>query len=449
MIVVKAKSILKNICLVGLIGMMLSACESKETILPGDRISVSSGNTDYTLSVNADAIAEGAGLPSALANDRFEAPGGNAGHTGGHFFVDLPIKRAFSKDVGISANDGTDIAQPVANAKAVFTVTPGGIVTASSADNGDVIWEIDLDPTEDKTQTSITGGMALGFRNGQDTLYVHTAKNTLYALNTENGNELWSVEFNVFLSGGPTVDRDVLIISDSDGRLYALSSVDGEEIWNRIGAQEETAITGASFPAVRGTDVITADGDGEFLALSRDQGAFQWGENLRPLELRTALDGIADIRAHPVHDGGLVFIITHGGVMYAFHALTGRIVWEQTVQGIEMPWVSGQSIYVTTIDGRVVALRRNDGAVRWVAEMPGAYDPNLPFAKGLVRYTSVLVVSGKVIVASDRGNLFILDAETGRIEDDFSTGGPVTTAPIVANNTIYLINKSGELIAYR
>lgn len=439
----------QKIAILGLSALALVACSSREPILPGDRIAISSGATSLNLVVDADAAGEGVGLPAALANDRFEGPGASAAHSGGHFAVQHPLKVAFREDVGISVDVGTEMAQPVANARAVFTLTPGGIVTASDAASGDLIWEIDLDPSEDETQLSTTGGLALGQRDGFDIIYGHASKNSLFALNTENGQIIWSKEFDVFLKGGPTVDRDVVIITDSEGRLYALSALDGDEVWNRIGSLEDTSIAGASFPAINGNDVILSGGDGEFLALSRDQGIFQWGENLSPIELRTALDGIPDIKAHPVHDGGFVFVITHSGMMFAFNAATGRMVWEQAIQGIEMPWVSGHSIYITTIDGRMVALRRNDGAVRWVTELPGAYDPNLPVNEDAYRYTSAVVVSGKVVLASDQGSLFILDAETGRLEDKLSTKGAVTTAPIVANNTVYVINASGNLIAYR
>lgn len=439
----------QKIAILGLSALALVACSSREPILPGDRIAISSGATSLNLVVDADAAGEGVGLPAALANDRFEGPGASAAHSGGHFAVQHPLKVAFREDVGISVDVGTEMAQPVANARAVFTLTPGGIVTASDAASGDLIWEIDLDPSEDETQLSTTGGLALGQRDGVDIIYGHASKNSLFALNAENGQIIWSKEFDVFLKGGPTVDRDVVIITDSEGRLYALSALDGDEVWNRIGSLEDTSIAGASFPAINGNDVILSGGDGEFLALSRDQGIFQWGENLSPIELRTALDGIPDIKAHPVHDGGFVFVITHSGMMFAFNAATGRMVWEQAIQGIEMPWVSGRSIYITTIDGRMVALRRNDGAVRWVTKLPGAYDPNLSVNEDAYRYTSAVVVSGKVVLASDQGSLFILDAETGRLEDKLSTKGAVTTAPIVANNTVYVINASGNLIAYR
>ena len=443
------KTITRHIIHTGLLGLTLAACSIAEPILPGERIAISNNSLDLIIKIDADAAAEGVRLPASLANNQFTSAGASASHAGGHFAVELPIALAFREDVGISVDEGTVMAQPVANANAVFTVTPGGIVTASSASNGDLIWVIDIDHSEDETQPSTSGGIALGQHDGTEIIYVHAAKDTLFALNAENGKMLWSEEFDAFLSGGPTVDGDVLVVVDTEGRLYAISTFDGQKIWNRVGSLEDTQIEGASFPAINGNEVIHAGGDGEFLALSRNQGTFLWGENLAPIELRTAFDGIVDIKAHPVHDGGFAFIITHGGYMYAFNATSGRIVWEQTIQGIQMPWVAGQTIFATTIDGRVVAIRKIDGAIRWVTEMPGAYDPNLPIVKDQITYTSAVVASGKVMVASSEGKLFVLDAGTGRIDYDLPTNGSVTTAPIVASKTVYVINHSGNLMAYR
>lgn len=430
--------------------MVLAACSSQEKILPGERIAIVSSIDANDLAVDSAAAAEGIMLPAAIVNTVFAAPGQNASHSGGHYAIDGELARAFSVDVGISADLGTEIAQPVANANAVFTLTPGGILKASSLGAGDLIWEIDLDASSDETQTSSTGGLALMANDlDGDLLIAHANKQHLVALNADNGQEKWRVEFNEFLSGGPTIHNGVVLVSDLDGRLFALSVLDGEEIWNRIGAPDDTGIIGTASPAIYGEDVINLGSDGELLSLTLDQGGFNWGENLTPIELGTAIDGIADIRAHPVHDGGLVYIISHSGIMYAFNAQSGNVIWDKGLHGVEMPWVAGQTIYVTTTDNRIFALRREDGAVRWVAEMPGAYDPQLAVVEDSPSYTSVIVASGKVITASSTGNLHVLNANTGIEENSFSTGGAVTTPPIIAGNTIFIINRSGELVAFR
>ena len=432
----------------GLAALVLAACSSQETILPGERIAIIADET-ASLEVDSAAAAEGPGLSAVIANTAFFAPGQNPAHSGGHFMIGTSLRRAFSVDVGVSAEIGTEMAQPVANAQAVFTITPGGAVTAVNAESGDVIWTLDIDPSEDETQLSGSGGLALAATSRGDELYVHANKNVLVALNADNGQEKWRVEFDVFLSGGPSAANGAVVVTDLDGRLFALSDIDGGELWNRIGAQDDTGIVGSASPAIFGTELINVGSDGELLALSLDQGGFFWGENLTPIELRTAIDGIPDIRAHPVHDGGMVFIISHNGRLQAFNAKTGRSIWTQPLQGIEMPWLAGQSLMVTTVDGRIYALRRGDGAIRWITELPGAYDPSLSVVEDAPSYTSALVASQQVIVGSSDGQLYVLNANTGQIEDRLSAGGAVTTAPIIANNMIYVINRSGELVAFR
>ncbi|MGU9961818.1 MAG: PQQ-binding-like beta-propeller repeat protein [Candidatus Puniceispirillales bacterium WSBS_2018_MAG_OTU23] len=433
--------------LIAFAGLFLAACSSDEIILPGERIAIISAEGQYDLSVDSGAAVEGAMLPQAVANKVFAAAGQNAAHSGGHFTLTSPLNLAFNVNVGITAELGTEVAQPVATAKAVYTITPGGVLRASDLQSGALIWLVDIDPSEDDTQPAGTGGLAV--MPDSSTLFAHANKSVLVALSADDGQEKWRVEFDEFLSGGPTAENGVVIVSDLDGRLFALSAIDGEELWNRIGASDDTGIVGAASPAIFGNQVINAGSDGELLSLSLEDGGFNWGENLTPIALRTAIDGIVDIRAHPVHDGGFIYAISHSGTLYAFNAETGRIVWEKGLQGLVMPWVSGQTVFVVTIDGRVYALRRSDGAVRWVTVLPGAYNPALSIAAGTPSYTSVLVGSGKVIVASSLGQLHVLDADTGNQDASLSTGGAVSTSPIIASNTVFVINRSGALLAFR
>ena len=424
--------------------VVLTACAEKEVILPGERIAITASNA-ADLSVDADAGSENPGLAAIISNNQFVAPGLGAGHSGGHLNVELPLDRLFSTKVGVATDATSELAQPVADATAVYTITHGGVVTATDAVSGDRRWQVDLDPSTDDTQTSTSGGIALA--NGD--IIVHASKDALYSLKAENGQENWRVDFPVFLADGPTVSNGVILLTDMDGKLYALSQTDGEELWSRIGTQDATRITGAAFPAVDDNEVIASGGDGEVLSLSLNQGEFLWGENLTPLQLSTALDSIPDLRTHPIHDGGLVFIATPSANIFAFNANTGREVWQKPLRVLEMPWLSGQTLYMTTIDGRLYALRRQDGAIRWVVELPGAFDPSVSVSEDTIRYTSPIVVSGQVMVASSRGSLLSFDAATGDARDVMSIGSPVTTAPIVANKTLYILTRSGHLMAWQ
>ena len=322
---------------------------------------------------------------------------------------------------------------------------PGGVVTAVSTTTGQIIWQVDIDDTTDTTQTSTSGGIGIE----GNIVFVHGGKNDMLALNRANGQTLWSESFPQYLLGGPTIAQGVVVVTDVDGRIYAMAASDGAQLWNRIGAGSQTSMVGVAFPAVIENEIIFAGGDGELISLSLDQGRFNWGENLSPISLLTALDGISDITAHPVHDGGLVFAVTQSGLLAVYNSRTGRLVWEKQLRGSTMPWLAGKTVFITTLNGHVFALRRSDGAVRWRAELPGAFDVTEPVSEDAVRYTNPIVASGMVMIAGENGALHVFDANTGALAFRLNVRGDVTTAPIVAGKTLYLLNRDGRLSAWR
>ena len=422
----------------------LAACSSDGDILQGERIAIVGDSSIDTVVVDSAAAAQGAGLPAAITNRTFTAQGGNAGHSGGHFKVDFPLERIFTVNVGAAAAVGTELAQPVATRDAIVTITPGGQLRASDPMTGALLWQKDIDPSLDDTQTNISGG--LGVLGNQ--LVAHASKHRLQAFDIVTGGEQWQVDFDIFLQGGPTLSQGAALVSDIDGRLFALTLAAGEQIWTRIGSQGSTGIIGAPSAAISGGEVIASGGDGDLVALSLDRGNFLWGENLTPIELQSALDSIAVLRTPPIHDGGIVYAATASGTVHAFNAKTGQMIWQVPLRSYDMPMLAGDTLFLATIDGRLYALRRDDGAVRWQTLLPGAHDPRLAFVENATIYTTPLVVSGKVIVASNRGEMLIFDANTGAMESRISTNGAVTTPPIAAGNRVYVLNRNGQLLGF-
>jgi outer membrane protein assembly factor BamB len=427
------------------VGLTLSACSEKEVILPGERIAITSAGPGYLLEPDAPAASEGALAGEAQENSRFETPGFSDNHAGGNFAADLPLTAAYHIDVGIDADIGTELAQPVAGDGRIFTIMPLGDLRATSISDGKPVWRMDIDTSSDKTQVSISGGLGLE----GDVLYAHAGKEYLFALNAATGEEIWSTKFDDFLVGGPTISSGVVIVTDVSGRVIAVSSEDGQQIWSRIGSRGDTRVNGSSFPAIMENEVIIGGAEGELISLSLDQGQINWGEFLSPSNFLTALDTFSDITAHPVHDGGLVVVITQSGLMVAFNARSGRVVWEHELRGITMPWLAGQSIFVSTVNGQLYALRRVDGALRWKTDLPGSFDINEPISEDAHIYASPIVVSGKVLVPGTTGQLHVFDADTGEAEESLSTRGPVTTAPIVVDGTVFTLNRDGGLTAFR
>ena len=113
-----------------------------------------------------------------------------------------------------------------------------------------------------------------------------------------------------------------------------------------------------------------------------------------------------------------------------------------------MPWVAGKTVFLVTLDGRLYAIRRSDGAVRWVTALPGALPVGSVAAEEIPRYVGPIVVGGKVLTISKEGEVLILNADTGTIEDDFSVGGSIVTAPQTAAGNLFVLDNSGKLTAF-
>src|SRR5690349_25000115 len=96
-------------------------------------------------------------------------------------------------------------------------------------------------------------------------------------------------------------------------------------------------------------------------------------------------------------------------------------------------------MYVSTSDGDLVALKRRTGTEVW-------RDTSLKH-RGL---SAPAVVGDYVVVADLDGYVHWFDRTTGTIAGRAKAGGErVTNAPLVAEDTLYVLNDEGELTAMR
>ena len=425
----------------GVFGM--AGCSEPELVLPGERIAVTQ-QVEH-LSENQQAMAEGAGLSAPLTTLTASHPGLNAGHAGGHLALDLPLYERWDVEIGAGGDEFVELAVPVVGAGHVFAVSASGEVSAIEIETGNLSWRVSIEDFEDDVIPGIAGGLAIS----GSTLFVHGGGHNLAALSVEDGSVIWSQRFQLPLRGGPTVyAKKALAVTDIDANLFMLRIDNGSVLWDRAGLPSGTIVYGAPSPAIYDNQIAVAAHGGELSLLDADNGDVIWSDNLATFNPRTPLQGLGDIRAHPVHDGGLVFAVSQSGRTAAFAVRSGLLLWELPIGGIEMPWVAGDSVFIVTLDGRLYAIRRNDGAIRWVAELPGALPIGAVAAEDIPRYVGPVVAAGKVIIVAEDSNILLFNADTGALEDEADVGGRIVTAPQLAAGMMFVLDNSGTLTAF-
>jgi outer membrane protein assembly factor BamB len=257
------------------------------------------------------------------------------------------------------------------------------------------------------------------------------------------------VRFDLPLMGGPTAVDGRVAVTDLDGRLFVLSASDGEILWSRVGNIESTRVLGAASPAIYNGELVLTGNDAELSVLTLDRGELLWGDDLSVRSPRTALDNINSIVAHPVYDGNMVFAGSMSGRFAAYNARIGAQSWEIGMATHQQPWVAGKTIFAVSAKGRVYAIRRQDGSIRWISELPGAVPLNLTVSDDAMRYVGPIAAGGRIIVIDQNGKGLFLDADTGEILDSQSFGAAQSGAPIVVSGTLIILDDRGRLSAYR
>ena len=420
----------------------LAACSPPEAILKGTRISVL---PEIKLeAISAEAQAEGAGLPAVVNVNSAPMPGLSAGHAGGNPRFEAPLTEAWRASIGGVGSDLAELAQPVVGDGRVYTVAPNGIVAAFDVRDGSQVWSIRIEEIKDDPLPGIAGGLALS-REG---LIVHAGGRRLALLKPSDGSILWGVETDIPLRGSATIiGTDRVAVTDLDGNMTVVTLVSGERVWQHFGIVSNTVIFGAPAPAFANDEIVLAGAAGEVSYFDASTGELLWTDSVASLLPRTPIQGLGDVRATPVHDGGLIFVVSQSGRFVAFSARNGLPVWERAIGGIEMPWVAGESVFVLSLDGRLYALRRSDGAVRWITELDGAVPLDVVAPEKPPRYVGPIVAGDKVYVVSRGGVVQAFDASTGAAGEVFSTGQEILTPPQVAGGRMFLVGRSGTLIA--
>ena len=217
--------------------------------------------------------------------------------------------------------------------------------------------------------------------------------------------------------------------------------------WSNAASLEIAGVFGIGSPAFAQGTVVAGFSSGELNAYRYENGRLVWQDTLARTSIRTSVSSLSDIDANAVVDNGQVFAIGQGGRMVALELISGQRLWELNIAGIATPWVAGDWVFVATDDGKLIAVARNTGKVRWINQMPRFEREKTK--RGQITYRGPILAGGRLILVGSNGTLINFDPVTGNFQSQTTIGVPITLAPIVANSTLYILDDQGHLRAYR
>jgi outer membrane protein assembly factor BamB len=401
-------------------------------------------------------------LPKPYTNPEWPEPGGYATNAMYHLAADGPLVPVWRQDAGKgSDSDSRLTAPPIVAGGRIYVLDSEAHLFAFNAKTGAPLWDKELAPKGSESLTSTLSfglmgtdttidpskGMGGGvcFDNGK--VFVSTGFGSVFALNAANGRQLWVSDIGVPIINAPVANGGRVFVSSEDNHFYALAENDGRTLWDHHGIGESASILESTSAAVAGDYVIAPYSSGELYAMRVTNGRVAWSDTLTRSGGVTALSELDDIAGRPVIDRGMVFAISHSGVMAAININTGDRVWSRDIGGIQTPWAAGDFVYVLTTDSRLLCLQRKDGRVKWIHQMPRWEDPE--DKDGAITWSGPVLVSNRLILVSSNGYAHSVSPYTGHLLGRVEIPDGTYIAPVVAGQTLYLLTGDAELVAMR
>lgn len=410
----------------------------------GDRVSVL--GTELEVNVDAATAAEALSLPAAQANTEWSQPGGSASKSMGHLAMETAdgLNPVWTAQIGEGNSRAARlISAPVVAEGRVYTIDTRATVRAFDVNSGATIWSTPVGGDSADTSSLFGGGVA--YDAGR--IYATNGLGQVAAIDAATGALAWIVQPAGPLRGSPSVQGDTLYVITQDNQIYALDKTSGERRWNQNATLEIAGVFGSSAPAIARGTVVAGFSSGELNAYRYENGRVVWSDTLARTSISRSVSTISDIDAEPVIDGSQVFAIGNGGRMVALDLLTGQRQWELNISGANTPWVAGDWVFVLTDDAKMIAIKRDTGRVRWLSALPEFRNPEK--RKRRIRYVGPVLAGNRLIVAGFNGMLYSLNPVDGSIVTEQDTGYGTGLSPVVANNTLLILDGEGRLKAFR
>lgn len=382
-------------------------------------------------------------LPAAAPNDAWSQPGGNAAKSMGHLAFVASPQRAWTAQIDGGSNRARLGAAPVVAENKLFVVDVAGVVHAFAADTGAALWTASVSEGDNNRNARFGGGAS--YDDGK--VYATDGLGDVVALNAADGKQVWKAKPGGPLRGAPTIANGQIYVLSQDNQIHALNQADGAVVWSQSASLETQGVFGGAAPASSAGTIIAGFSSGELNAYRYENGRTLWQDALSRTAITTSVSSLADIDADPVIQDGRVYAIGQGGRMVALDLSTGQRLWEQSFAGITTPALAGEWIFLVTDDSKLIALSRANGKVRWISQLR-AYKNEKKKSDAYIWYGPVLA-GERLWLTNSRGELVAASPTDGAVQATIAAGDAYSLPPVIANQTMFLLDDKGRLTAWR
>jgi eukaryotic-like serine/threonine-protein kinase len=238
---------------------------------------------------------------------------------------------------------------------------------------------------------------------------------------------VWEYDAASGIAGTPLVEDSVVIVGTLKGELHVIRLSDGEGYGF---ASLESAVVGTPVAKGNYVYVTSAQGKETLTCLFLQNGKREWGSPLGPIE------------TSPLMIGEFLYVTTLDGTLIAVKKEDGKELWKFETNAKDRrkpirssPASDGEVIVFGSDDGAIYAVERLSGRLRW------------KYQTGASVFASPILQDGACIIGSLDSVLYAIDARTGTLRWKHNTSSRIYAVASASKNLVFIGGTDGELEA--
>ena len=304
----------------------------------------------------------------------------------------------------------------------IFAIDPDGQVSAYKGKER--LWKSKI------TKQELTAGVEAA----EGIVVVGNRKGQLFALDQATGSQKWSAKLSGAILSPSLIQSGRVITIANDGTVFAHDAVSGQQVWAYKLPNVQFSLRGQPAP-VRLDDrtILVASANAYVYALDVISGVPRFQRRVAISEGRSDIQRLIDIVGDPVVAGQYLVTTSFQGQVTVTDLATQRVVWSEDASSTNRPEVSGDKVFVSTVDGKLNAYSLSTGQLAWQNE------------ELLNRQLSNPVMLGQSLVVGDLdGVIHLLDPASGKLVGRAKTSGEVQSLRVI-DNQLYVATRKGAL----
>ena len=293
----------------------------------------------------------------------------------------------------------------------IFAIDPDGQVSAYKGK--EQLWKSKI------TKQELTAGVEAA----EGIVVVGNRKGQLFALDQATGEQKWTTRLSGAILSPSLIQSGRVITIANDGTVFAHDAVSGQQVWAYKLPNVQFSLRGQPAP-VRLDDrtILVASANAYVYALDVISGVPRFQRRVAISEGRSDIQRLIDIVGDPVVAGQYLVTTSFQGQVTVTDLATQRVVWSEDASSTNRPEVSGDKVFVSTVDGKLNAYSLSTGELAWQNE------------ELLNRQLSNPVMLGQSLVVGDMdGVIHLLDPASGKLVGRAKTSGEVQSLRVIDN----------------